>query len=176
MPEVCSTRRRSSDLDTNMQETRRKLAELERMEAEEAARKQAEAREFYLRKWQKFEPALERFLGFFPMIREVDADWRRDVFCGHEQFEPQVDQVVRGLYAIWLVYSRMFREEAEYLGRHLPGKLDESLDRLAKHAREGDRILRAWEQPVLSRGYSFRAPPLSPEAAARFDQLFPTAK
>ena len=173
MPLVCSTRRRTSDLDNHMEKARRELSALERMEAEEAARKQAEVRLWYEHKWEKFKPTLDRFLDLYPMIRELDDDWRRDVFCGRDTFDEQTDQLVRGLYAVWLSYSRMFREKAEFLGRNLPVVLDESLDKIAKYSREGDRLLRAWEPPELSRGPSFRAPVLSPAAAARFKEMFP---
>jgi hypothetical protein len=171
MPSVCSTRRRSSDLDNDMERARRELVELERMEAEESARKQAEVRRWFEQKWEKLKPTLERFLALFPMIREVDDDWRRDVFCGRVPLDEQTDQVVRGLYALWLFYSRLFKEKAEFLGRNLPGVPDESLDRLIKYAREGDRLLRAWERPQLSRGPSFRSAELSPEAAARIKNI-----
>ncbi len=173
MPLVCSTRRRTSDLGNDMERARRELAELERMEADAVAHRQAEIRRWYERKWETFKPTMERFLGLFPMIREVEDDWRRDVFCGRAELDEQTDQIVRGLYALWLFYSRMFKEKAEFLGRNLPGTLDESLDRLVRSVREGDRLLRAWESPVLSRGLSFRAPVLSPEAAARFREMFP---
>jgi hypothetical protein len=173
MVPVSTTRRRTSDLDKNLERARRELAELERGEAEEAARKETEIRRWYEQRWENFKPKLEWFLGFFPMIRELEDDWRRDVFCGRDQLDEQTDQAVRGLYALWLAYSRMYREKAEFLGRNLPNAIDEFLDRLGRSAREGDRLLRAWEPPVLSRGPSFRAPVLSPEAAARFKAMFP---
>ena len=176
MPLVRSTRCRTNDLDNHMERARRELSELERMEAEETARRQAEVRRWYEQKWEKFEPTLERFLNLYPMIRELDDDWRRDVFCGRDPFDEQIDQLVRGLYALWLSYNRMFQERAEFLGRHLPGVLDSALDRLATYAREGDRLLRAWEPPLLSRGPSFRAPVLSPTATARYEEMFPEAK
>jgi hypothetical protein len=176
MAVVCRTRRRTSDLDNNLETARRELAALERTEAEEITRRQAELHRWYERKLEQFAPTLERFLSCFPMIRDLDNDWRRDVFCGREQVEQETEQAIRGLYGLWLSYSRMFKEKAEYLARHLLGKLDDSLALLEKCAREGDRILRGWEPPLLSRGYSFRAPALSQEAAARFDEMFPTAR
>jgi hypothetical protein len=176
MVQVCNTLRRSSDLDNHMERARRELVEFQRLEAEEFARRQAETRRWYEWNWEKFKPQLERFLGFFSEIRELEDDWRRDVFCGRAPFEERSDQIVRGLYALWLFYSRMFKEKAEFLGRNLPGVLDESLDRLVRSVREGDRLLRAWEPPVLSRGPSFRAPVLSPEATARFKEMFPEKK
>ena len=62
MPLVRSTRCRTIDLDNHMERARRELSELERMEAEETARRQAEVRCWYEQKWEKFEPTLERFL------------------------------------------------------------------------------------------------------------------
>jgi hypothetical protein len=176
MLQVHTTRRRTSDLDSSLERARRELADLERLEAEETARKQAETRRWYEQKWEKFKPTFDRFLALYPMIRELDDDWRREVFCGREPFDEQIDQIMRGLYALWLTYSRMYKERAEFLGRNLPNTIDESLDLLGKYAREGNRLLRAWEPPVLSRGPSFRAPVLSPEAAARFKEMFPDVK
>jgi hypothetical protein len=176
MTQTSATRRRSSDIDGRMEKARRELSEFESIEAEEAARQLAETRILFERKWEKFRPTLEQFLELFPQIRQVDDDWRRDVFCGREPFEPQMDQLVRGLYAVWLSYRRMFEEKAEFLGRHLHGVPDGHLDRLARFAREADRLLRAWESPVLSRGPSFRAPALSANAAARFKEIGPETK
>ena len=174
MTQVSSTRLRTSEIDSRIEKARRELGELERTEALEAARRQAEQLLWYRQKWEDFKPRVNRYLDLFPMIQEIETDWRRDIFCGRVVLEEQTDQAMRGLYALWLFGCKLFEEHAEYLARHLPeGTLDQSLNRLGKFAREGDKLLRSWEPPVLSSGYSFRAPALSPESAACFGKMFP---
>ena len=177
MTQVRSTRLRTSEIDSRIEKARRELAELERAEALEEARRQTEQLLWYRQKWEKFKPGVNSYLDLFPTIQALEADWRRDIFCGRDTLEEQADQAMRGLYALWLFGCKLFKEHAEYLARHVSeGDLDESLNVLGKYAREGEKLLRTWEPPALSRGYSFRAPALSQEAATRFRQIFPETK
>jgi hypothetical protein len=176
MTQAHSTRLRTSEIDSRIENARRELAELERTEALDEVRRQAEQLIWYRQKWEKFNPGVNRYLELFPMIQALETDWRRDIFCGRDTLEDQADQAMRGLYALWLFGCKLFKEHAEYLARHVSDDaLDQSLNVLGKYAREGDRLLRTWEPPALSLGYSFRAPALSQEAAHRFRDMFPEA-
>jgi hypothetical protein len=164
---------RADHIGIDLETARRELMKFERSEAQEIAHRNVGTVRSAGEAWKKFKPLMDQFLGLFPNIQSLELEWRRDVFCGREQFDEKMDQATRSLYGLWFSYSLMFKEKAEFLGRHLPGIPDESLDTIVRNTRTVDRLLRAWEPPVLSRGYSFRAPPLSPEAAARFKEIFP---
>jgi hypothetical protein len=174
MTQVRSTRLRTSEIDSRIEKARRELADLEREEDFEESRRQAELTLWYHQKWENFEPRVKLYLEIFPTIKALEADWRRDIFCGQDRFEEQADQAMRGLYALWLFGCKLFKEHAEYLARHFSEDgIDESLNLLGKYSREGEKLLSTWEPPALARGYSFRAPALSQEAAARFKSMFP---
>lgn len=172
MTQVRDTRRRTSDLDQELENARREFSALEREEAGQRARQQADYRRWIDQKAAMFRPPLELFLKLFPLIRELDDSWRQRVFRGQEAFDPTTEGPIRKLYAVWLGYSGMFEDEAEYLGRHGVG-FDAELVELGRYQREADKVLRAWEPPVLSRAPSFRPPPLSAEATERLRELFP---
>ena len=120
-----------------------------------------------------FRAPLARFLGIYPLIREADDAWRRAVFQARRPFDSHTDETVRKLYAVWLGYSRMFVEEAEYLTRH-GGDFEDELARLSKFAREAANRVRSWEPPAPSMGPSFRTPSLSAETTARLRAMFPS--
>ena len=143
---------------------------MEREEARLLAGQQAEHRPWIVRKASRFRPVVELFLNVFPLIREVEDAWRRQVFTGQEAFNPRTEGAVRNLYAVWLGYSSIFQEAAEYLSRH-GEDFEADLDRLGRRRREADRLLRGWESPVLSQGPSFRTPPLSEEASGRLREM-----
>jgi hypothetical protein len=172
MPPVIDTQHRTSDLDRDLETARRGFSALEREEAELSARQEEEHQRWIERKATKFRPPLELFLKVFPLIRELDDDWRGQVFRGRVAFDPKTEGSIRTLYAVWLGYSQMFVEKAEYLGRH-GSNFDAELDRLGRYRREADKLLRAWEPPVPSLAPSFRSPPLSAETTARLRELFP---
>jgi hypothetical protein len=166
-----TTRHRTSTLDKGLESARQELSALEREGAERDGLQQAEYRRRMEVKADSFRPKLARFLNLFSQVRELDDDWRRQVFRGEEPFDPEVEHAVRTLYAVWFAYSPMYQEHAEYLNRHT-GNLNEELDALGRQKREADRALRTWEPPVPSAGPSFRAQSLSAETTARLRELF----
>ena len=168
------TQHRSSALNQDLETARREFSAFEREEANLHTRQQEEYRRWIEEKAAKFRPPLELFLKVFPLIRELDDTWRKQVFRGQEEFNPATEGSIRTLYAVWLGYSQMFQEKAEYLIRQ-GADFDTELDRLGRHKREADKLLRAWEPPVLSGIPSFRPQPLSAEATARLRELFPNA-
>ena len=151
-------------IDGDLEIARREFAAWDREEGRPADR--------FARKVVDFRATLARFLGIYPLIRGADDAWRRSVFQARQPFDAHTDETVRKLYAIWLGYSRMFVEEAEYLSRH-GEDFDDDLARLAKHARDAANRVRSWEPPVASLGPSFRTPPLSAETTARLRAMFP---
>jgi hypothetical protein len=118
------------------------------------------------------EQRVSQFLDLLRRIKAVEQEWRRAVFCGREPIDEKVDQIVRGLYVAWLAYSHGVSNKAN-LVQNDPGVADVSSGDIDKQARIVGGIIRDWKPPVLSRAYSFRAPPLSPTAAARLKELFP---
>jgi hypothetical protein len=169
---IDETRRRSCDLDQELEKTHREFSALEREETEKAAHYQAEYRQWLARKDTRFRESLGRFLEVFPQIRELDDDWRRQVSRGEQDYDDGIERSLRTLYAVWLGLSQLFQSKAEYLTRH-GWDLESALDRLGRYRREVDRLLRVWEPPEPSRHPSFRTPPLSTETTARIRELFP---
>ena len=151
-------------LDRDLESARREFAAWERDEGRSDQR--------IAQKAVKFRAPLALFLGVYPLIREADDAWRRSVFQARQPFDANTDEVVRKLYAVWLGYSRMFVEEAEYLSRH-GADFEDDLACLGKYAREAANLVRSWEPPVMSMGPSFRTPPLSAETTARLRAMFP---
>jgi hypothetical protein len=153
-------------LDRDLEAARREFAAMERDEG------RTDKRVAVAQKAGKFRGPLALFLGVYPLIREADDAWRRSVFQARQPFDANTDEAVRKLYAVWLGYSRMFVEEAEYLGRR-GADFEDDLVRLGKYVREAANLLRSWEPPTPSLGPSFRTPPLSAETTARLRAMFP---
>jgi hypothetical protein len=174
MPPVIDTQHRTSDLDKELESARREFAALERENRLSTQAQEAEYQRWIEGKAARFRTPLGLFVRVFSLIQDLDDTWRRQVFRGQEAFNPQTERAVRNLYAIWLGYSQMFQEKAEYLARQ-GINFDDALSELGRHQREADRLLRTWESPVLAQGPSFRSTVVSPEGTARFRELFPGA-
>jgi hypothetical protein len=169
---MIDTQHRTCALDRDLETARKEFSALEREELDPPARHQAEHQPWIEQRAAKFRTALELFLAVLPLLREVDDAWRQQVFRGQEAFNPATEGSIRTLYGVWLGYSQMFQEKAEYLGRH-GLDFEPDLDKLGRYRREADRLLRTWEPPVPSLAPSFRPAPLSPETTARLRELFP---
>jgi hypothetical protein len=170
MNPVIDTKDRTSNLDNDLETARRQFSALEREEAEARERERAACQRWIEQKAAKFRRPLELFLSVFPMIEELNEQWRERVFRGQEPFDPEMEKPIRNLFAIWLGYCPMFLERAEYLNRN-GADFEAELNKLMKFKREADKVLRAWEAPELSAAFGLRDIKLTKEQTRELREL-----
>lgn len=159
-------------LDRRLELARKRIQKQDREEVQATNRAQAEYRQWMTKRAVSFRRAMTLFQKVFRLMRQLDIGWRGRVYCREQKYSEDADHAIRTLHAVWFAYAELFEERAGYFHRHGTNFATE-LDALASHKREVSQVLRGWRAPAPGRGPSFRPVTLSPEAVARFRELFP---
>jgi hypothetical protein len=180
MPTVTIAQQRISDLQSDLRQADQKLKELEREEDRRKAIEDAEYHALIAKKALELRDALTAILDVFPLLKDAENDWRRNVFCGTATADQEEEQTFYTVYAVWNAIAlrrAKIAERAAYFGRHgSTENFDPLLDRLLKIGEEAKAVLQNWETPVISSSPSFRTPPLSAEASVRLRDILGSGK
>ena len=175
MPTAMTARKQASNLNIDLSSARRTLNELERQLARREEKQEAEYRDWIKAKADTFREVLTVILGVFPLIKQLDNDWRREVFCGKQEADPEVEEGIYTLFALLHTFSlheSKLAEKARYYARHgYACDFAPQIEALVRFGEEAEAVLRAWESPALSSAPSFRTPPLNAETSARLREL-----
>ncbi len=150
---VTPNSQQATKLDEEMENIRRSVVSSEN-EADRPKSRSGYAQEM-IEKSVEFNGQFQLFLAIFDRIRELNGDWRKNVFRGDELFSATTDANVRSLFALWSFLSDPIRERAEYFERH-GATFKDAFSRLAEYAREAKQALRTWESPAPSSAPALR--------------------
>jgi len=118
-----------------------------------------------------FHVQLAALLGVFAVGRNTCAEWKNSIFRGEEEFSEAGEKMMQEFFSIWQSAASLFKERAQFYGRHgLP--IDPlALAELQAQMNETDNILRDWTRPGLSQALALRSRQLSPAGETKLREL-----